>query len=48
VLGPGIEPADLGEHDALAVTATVAALAGAATDGIEAAPLPVPLAGTAD
>ena len=48
VLGPGIEPADLGEHDALAVTATVAALAGADTDGIEAPPLPVPLAGTAD
>jgi hypothetical protein len=40
VLGPDMEPCDLGEHDALSVTATVAMLAGAGTDGLEAAPLP--------
>jgi predicted AlkP superfamily phosphohydrolase/phosphomutase len=46
VLGPDIDPVDLGEHDALAITATVATLAGADADGLDAPPLPVPTAGT--
>ena len=45
VLGPDIEPGDLGEHDALSITATVAALAGAGTDGLDAPALPVTPAG---
>jgi hypothetical protein len=41
VAGPGVSPADLGTHDALAVTATLAALTGAGVSGLEAAPLPL-------
>lgn len=45
VAGPGIAPGELGLHDALAVPATVAALAGARTTGFEARPLPLVASG---
>ena len=45
VAGPEIAAGDLGLHDALAVPATVAALAGARTTGFEAQPLPLVAAG---
>lgn len=41
IAGPGIEPRQLGSHDALAVTATIVALLGGDDDGLEGSPLRV-------